>query len=96
MKEKSQSKKNRGNQLNSPGNRSNLNGNYSNQNHNKRKGNFNGNKNQKNHPQKKNNTVYPTCSKCGKKHLGECKLGSNTCYLCGKDGHFARNCYTNK
>ncbi|GMN57827.1 hypothetical protein TIFTF001_026937 [Ficus carica] len=95
-KEKSQSKQNQGNQLNSQGNRFNLNGNHSNQNHNKRKRNFNGNKNQKNHPQKKNNTVYPTCSKCGKKHLGECKLGSNTCYLCGKEGHYAKNYYTNK
>ena len=82
--------------LNSHGNRSNLNGNRFNQNHNKRKGNFNGNKNQKNHPQKKINIVYPTCSKCGKKHPGECKLGSNTCYLCGKEGHFAKSCYTNK
>ncbi|GMN24421.1 hypothetical protein TIFTF001_043776, partial [Ficus carica] len=82
--EKSQSKQNQGNQLNNLGNRSNPNGNHFNQNHNKRKGNFNGNKNQKNHPQKKNNIVYPTCTKCGKKHQGECKLGSNTCYLYGK------------
>ncbi|GMN48353.1 hypothetical protein TIFTF001_017529 [Ficus carica] len=67
-KYKLQSKQNQGNQPNSQGNRSNLNGNHSNQNHNKRKGNFNGNNNQKNHPQKKNNTVYPTCPKCGKKH----------------------------
>ncbi|GMN56925.1 hypothetical protein TIFTF001_026045 [Ficus carica] len=95
-KEMSQSKQSQGNQPNNQGNKVNPNSNHSNQNHNKRKMNFNGNKNMKNHPQKKNNIVYPSCPKYGKKHQDECKIGSNTCYLCGKEGHIANNYYTNK
>jgi hypothetical protein len=34
------------------------------------------------------------CTKCGKKHPGECKIGSNMCFKCGKTGHLARDCPT--
>lgn len=33
-----------------------------------------------------------TCPKCGKEHLGECRLGTNVCYKCGKPGHRIREC----
>ncbi|KAI3725205.1 hypothetical protein L1987_64983 [Smallanthus sonchifolius] len=32
------------------------------------------------------------CKKCGKEHVGECRLGSNLCFKCGKTGHYAREC----
>ncbi|XP_071713234.1 uncharacterized protein [Rutidosis leptorrhynchoides] len=35
---------------------------------------------------------FPQCGKCGRKHLGECRFGSNVCYRCGKTGHYAANC----
>ncbi|KAJ9561310.1 hypothetical protein OSB04_006470 [Centaurea solstitialis] len=34
---------------------------------------------------------YPKCSKCSRSHLGECRLGSSTCYKCGKPGHMSRD-----
>ena len=66
----------------------------------KRKWNAGGQGSQQNQPQKKNtpnnnNNAYPTCQKCGKKHLGDCRAGTNRCYLCGKEGHYAKNCYAN-
>ncbi|GMN51157.1 hypothetical protein TIFTF001_020315 [Ficus carica] len=69
---------------------------------NKRKGNFSGQSQQGNFPQKKNNRGnedtsidYPVCARCGKKHPGVCKLGTNACYICDKEGHYARNCPQN-
>ncbi|GMN74342.1 hypothetical protein TIFTF001_052357 [Ficus carica] len=57
---------------------------------NKRKRNFSGQGQQKNFPPKKNNrgieggnTDFPQCAKCGKKHPGVCRMGTNACYLCG-------------
>ncbi|GMN30882.1 hypothetical protein TIFTF001_041516 [Ficus carica] len=57
---------------------------------------------QGNYPQKKtnrgnggnnnNSNSYPVCAQCGKKHIGVCKFGMNICYLCDKEGHYARNC----
>ncbi|GMN47059.1 hypothetical protein TIFTF001_016238 [Ficus carica] len=66
---------------------------------NKRKGNFTGQgQQQRNYPQKKNNrgnegnnTDFPMCAKYGRKHPGVCRMGTNACYLCGKEGHYARN-----
>ncbi|KAI3818385.1 hypothetical protein L1987_12191 [Smallanthus sonchifolius] len=29
---------------------------------------------------------YETCKKCGRQHFGECRVGSTTCYRCGKAG----------
>ncbi|GMN22800.1 hypothetical protein TIFTF001_051252 [Ficus carica] len=56
----------------------------------------------RNFPQKKNNQGnedtnidYPVCARCGKKHPGVCKMGTNACYLCNKEGHYARNCPQN-
>nr|GMN29716.1 hypothetical protein TIFTF001_046371 [Ficus carica]GMN29748.1 hypothetical protein TIFTF001_046373 [Ficus carica] len=69
---------------------------------NKRKGNAMGQGQQRNYPQKKNNrgnegnnNNYPVCAQCGRKRLGVCRMGTNACYLCGKEGHYARNCTSN-
>ncbi|XP_015075453.1 uncharacterized protein LOC107019477 [Solanum pennellii] len=32
----------------------------------------------------------PTCGKCGKKHVCECLVGTNSCYGCGKSGHMLK------
>lgn len=34
----------------------------------------------------------PTCVKCGKKHYGECPLGTGSCFGCGKDGYKVKDC----
>lgn len=31
-------------------------------------------------------TTYPTCSKCGRSHVGDCLRGMNACFGCGKWG----------
>ena len=46
---------------------------------------------------KRNNGVdtpqeRPPCIKCGKLHGGECMMGSNTCYSCGKLDHMMKDC----
>lgn len=35
---------------------------------------------------------YPYCATCGKYHLGQCQKGSTTCFLCGQEGHYLRQC----
>ncbi|KAD7117297.1 hypothetical protein E3N88_04565 [Mikania micrantha] len=35
---------------------------------------------------------FETCTKCGRKHGGECRLGTTLCYRCGKTGQFSYNC----
>lgn len=46
---------------------------------------------------KRNNKVdtpqeRPPCRKCGKLHRGECMMGSNARYNCGKPGHMMKDC----
>jgi len=45
-------------------------------------------------PVSQNSFSVTKCSKCGKKHLGPCKLGEGGCFGCGKPCHFVRNCPT--
>ncbi|GFY95448.1 hypothetical protein Acr_10g0008330 [Actinidia rufa] len=33
-----------------------------------------------------------TCPTCQKKHRGECRMGTRTCYGCGQEGHQVRDC----
>ncbi|GMN65863.1 hypothetical protein TIFTF001_034929 [Ficus carica] len=64
----------------------------------KRKWNAGGQGNQQNFPQKNNapdNNSYPTCQKCGRRHPGDCRTGTSRCFLCGKEGHYARTCNLN-
>ncbi|KAD4982495.1 hypothetical protein E3N88_19166 [Mikania micrantha] len=35
---------------------------------------------------------FETCSKCGRKHGGECRMWTTLCYRCGKTGHFSYDC----
>ena len=36
----------------------------------------------------------PTCATCGKKHYGECLLGTGSYFGCGKDGQKVCDCHT--
>ncbi|XP_022868383.1 uncharacterized protein LOC111387969 [Olea europaea var. sylvestris] len=38
------------------------------------------------------NKTFPQCSNCNKRHLGECLQGKGVCYICGKSGHFLKEC----
>ena len=29
----------------------------------------------------------PPCATCGRTHLGQCRLGSTACFICGQEGH---------
>ncbi|EXC21912.1 hypothetical protein L484_011077 [Morus notabilis] len=97
-KEKAQSKQNQDVCQKGQGGHANHNGNPVSQNNgnNKREDSYNyNNRNQKSQPQKKSNTNIPLCPKCGKTHRRECRLGTNSCYRCGKECHYAKNCYSN-
>ncbi|GMN22346.1 hypothetical protein TIFTF001_048981 [Ficus carica] len=65
-------------------------------NNNKSKGNFSYQRNHNNRqgggqPAKQARNI-PPCSKCGKLHLGECRMGTNLCYGCGREGHLSKDC----
>ncbi|XP_015077517.1 uncharacterized protein LOC107021382 [Solanum pennellii] len=34
----------------------------------------------------------PTCTKSGKKHIGECLVRTGNCFACGKNGNKVRDC----
>ena len=36
------------------------------------------------------------CGMCGRIHSGECRLGINVCFGCGKSGHMVWECPQNK
>ncbi|KAL5555306.1 hypothetical protein UlMin_037542 [Ulmus minor] len=59
---------------------------------NKRKSEFSGARNSKPPAKKQNLSTMITCTKCGRNHYGACKQGTNICFRCGQEGHFARDC----
>jgi hypothetical protein len=46
----------------------------------------------RNIPPSYGNPRNPPCSTCRKSHLGVCRIGTNSCYRCGKTGHYVREC----
>ncbi|XP_057808550.1 uncharacterized protein LOC131023030 [Salvia miltiorrhiza] len=36
--------------------------------------------------------AIPPCPKCNKLHLGECRMGTNNCFTCGRAGHYSNQC----
>ncbi|CAN1128036.1 hypothetical protein LINPERHAP2_LOCUS4379 [Linum perenne] len=36
--------------------------------------------------------AFPVCNRCGRQHLGECKLHLGVCFYCNEPGHFQRDC----
>ncbi|XP_049360997.1 uncharacterized protein LOC125825729 [Solanum verrucosum] len=37
-------------------------------------------------------SLWPTCSRCCKKHDGKCLVGRDGCYGCGESGHMKKDC----
>nr|GFA62516.1 hypothetical protein [Tanacetum cinerariifolium]GFB00536.1 hypothetical protein [Tanacetum cinerariifolium] len=38
---------------------------------------------------------YPVCTTCGRRHPGECRRASGTCFKCGQAGHLQKDCKKN-
>uniref|UniRef100_M1D974 Zinc knuckle family protein n=1 Tax=Solanum tuberosum TaxID=4113 RepID=M1D974_SOLTU len=36
-------------------------------------------------------SLWPTCSRCGKRHEGKCLAGRDGCYGCGESGHMKKD-----
>nr|GFC21948.1 hypothetical protein [Tanacetum cinerariifolium] len=38
---------------------------------------------------------YLVCTTCGRRHPGECRRATGTCFKCGQDGHLQKDCKKN-
>nr|GFA29437.1 zinc finger, CCHC-type, retrotransposon Gag domain protein [Tanacetum cinerariifolium] len=38
---------------------------------------------------------YPVCTTCGRRHPGECRRATGTCFKCGQTGHLQKDCKKN-
>nr|GFC47365.1 hypothetical protein [Tanacetum cinerariifolium] len=38
---------------------------------------------------------YPVCTTCGRRHQGECRRATGTCFKCGQAGHLQKDCKKN-
>nr|GEV34235.1 hypothetical protein [Tanacetum cinerariifolium] len=38
---------------------------------------------------------YPVCTRCGRRHPGECRRDAGTCFKCGQTGHLEKDCKKN-